>query len=161
MENVAADAVRAAAHQEQGTVFRITKQTCGGSYSSNTSIRDKQGNVLTSDKEQERRWAEHVEEMLNRDNPPDLPMMCDVSSPIQYCHRLVMKKTMDGPTRGIRWNLFSSLEDIDFADDVTLLSHIRQHLQEKINKLNDISQILRLKINQKKSKVMGINQRNR
>ena len=58
IENVAAETERAAAHQEQGTVFRITKQTCGGSYSSNASIRDKQGNVLTSDKEQERRWAE-------------------------------------------------------------------------------------------------------
>ena len=59
MDNLAAEAERAATHQEQGTVFRITKQTCGGSHSSNVIIRDKQGNMLTSDKEQERTWAEH------------------------------------------------------------------------------------------------------
>ena len=70
----------------------------------------------------------------------------------------VMKK-MEGPTRGIRWTMFSSLEDIDFADDVALLSHTPQDLQEKTSKLIDISQKLGLNINQKKSKVMGINQR--
>ena len=26
-----------------------------------------------TDKEQEQRWAEHVEEVLNREDPPDLP----------------------------------------------------------------------------------------
>ena len=69
----------------------------------------------------------------------------------------VMKKTMEGPARGIRCTLFSSLEDIDFVDGVALLSHTRQDLQEKTNKLNDISQKLGLKINKKKSKVTGIN----
>ena len=71
----------------------------------------------------------------------------------------VMKKTMEGSTRGIRWTLFSSLEDIDFADDVALLSHTRHDLQEKTSKLNDISQKLGIKITQKKSKVIRINQR--
>ena len=71
----------------------------------------------------------------------------------------VMKKTMEGPTRGIRWTLFSSLEDIDFADDVALLSHTRHDLQEKTSKLNDIGQKLGIKITQKKSKVIRINQR--
>ena len=71
----------------------------------------------------------------------------------------VMKKTMEGPTRGLRWTLFSSLEDIDFADDVALLSNTRQALQEKTSKLNDIGKKLGLKINQKKSKVIGISQK--
>ena len=72
----------------------------------------------------------------------------------------VMKKTMERPTRGIRWTMFSFLEDIDFADDVALLSHTRQDLQENISKLNDISHKLGLKINNNKSKMMVINQRN-
>ena len=49
------------------------QQICGGSYTSTAIIRDNQGNMLTSDKEQERRRAEHFEEMLNRDNLSDLP----------------------------------------------------------------------------------------
>ena len=31
--------------------------------------------MLTSDKEQERRWGEHFEEVLNRDNSSDLPQI--------------------------------------------------------------------------------------
>ena len=46
MDNLAAEAERAAAHQEQDTVYRITKQTCGGSYRSNAIIKDKQGNMM-------------------------------------------------------------------------------------------------------------------
>ena len=30
-------------------------------------------------------------------------------------------KTMEGPTRGIRWGLFSFLKEIDFVDDVAHL----------------------------------------
>ena len=73
IDQLAAEAERVAAHQEQGTVFRINKQICRWSHSSNAVIRDKQGHTLTSDKEQERRWAEHLEEVLNRNNPSDLP----------------------------------------------------------------------------------------
>lgn len=36
----------------------------------------------------------------------------------------VMKTTMEQP-RGIQWTLMQKLEDLDFADDVSLLSHIR------------------------------------
>jgi len=55
MDSLAAEAELAAEHQEQGTIFTFHKQICGGSYSSNAIIRDKQGNMLTSDKYQERR----------------------------------------------------------------------------------------------------------
>ena len=55
MDNLAAETERAVAHQERGTIFRITKQISGGPYSSNVIIRDKQGNMMKSDKEQERR----------------------------------------------------------------------------------------------------------
>ena len=46
----------------------ITKQICGGSYSSNVILRDKQGSMPSSDKDEERRWTKHFEEVLNRDN---------------------------------------------------------------------------------------------
>ena len=35
-------------------------------------------------------------------------------------------------TRGVQWLLFKQLEDIDFADDVALLSHRHSNLEEKI-----------------------------
>ena len=78
IDNLAAEAERAAEHQEQGTIFRITKQICGGPYSNHTLIRDNQGNMLTSDKEQKKRWVEHFEEVLNREDPLDLPDIPEV-----------------------------------------------------------------------------------
>ena len=53
-----------------------------------------------------------------------------------------MKETME---RRIRWTLFSSLEDIDFADDVAFLPHTRHDLQEKTCKLNDMQTEIRTK----------------
>lgn len=47
----------------------------------------------------------------------------------------VMRKTTEDAPRGIRWNISSTLEDLDFADDLALLSHTHHHLQEKTNAL--------------------------
>ena len=82
--------------------------------------------------------------------------MRHVSSPIQPCHRLDFEANTRG-TKKRNKTLFSFLEDVDFADDVALQSHTRHDLQEKTNTLKDTSQKLILKINKKKSKVMGLN----
>jgi hypothetical protein len=39
--------------------------------------------------------------------------------------------------RGIRWNISSTLEDLDFADDLALLSQTHHHLQEKTNRISN------------------------
>ncbi|RUS68725.1 hypothetical protein EGW08_023513 [Elysia chlorotica] len=44
----------------------------------------------------------------------------------------VMRRTTEDKPRGIRWNLFSTLEDLDFADDLALISHTHNHMQEKM-----------------------------
>jgi len=58
-------------------VYKITKLICGKySGSRNAPIRDKQGQLLTSEKDQEARWVEHFKEVLNRPAPevePDIP----------------------------------------------------------------------------------------
>ena len=42
----------------------------------------------------------------------------------------VMRRTTKDQSRGIRWTLFSTLEDLDFADDLALIFHTHQHMQE-------------------------------
>ena len=50
--------------------------------------------------------------------------MCDVSTPIQHCHKLgLKKKTMEGPAQD---GHCSPPSRIDVTDDVALLSHTRQ-----------------------------------
>ena len=50
----------------------------------------------------------------------------------------IMMKTAEGPKRRLKFTLSSFLEDVDFADDVALLSHTRPDMEEKINTLKDV-----------------------
>ena len=43
----------------------------------------------------------------------------------------IMKETTDRRRNGIHWTLFKQLDDLDFADDIALLSHTHQQMQEK------------------------------
>ena len=43
----------------------------------------------------------------------------------------IMKTTMEGRNNGIQWSLWKQLDDLNFADDLVLLSHRQQQMQEK------------------------------
>ena len=40
----------------------------------------------------------------------------------------IMRRTVGKGENGIRWNFMSKLDDLDFADDVALLSSNKQHI---------------------------------
>ena len=44
---------------------------------------------------------------------------------------VVMRRTTEDRSRGIRWTLFPTMEDLDFADDLALVSHTQEDVQEK------------------------------
>ena len=69
----------------------------------------------------------------------------------------VMRRTTEDQSRSIRWTLFSTLEDLDFADDLALVSHTHQHMQEKTTRLSTYAQQVGLRISQKKTGVMLLN----
>ncbi|XP_061173378.1 uncharacterized protein LOC133182546 [Saccostrea echinata] len=69
----------------------------------------------------------------------------------------VMRKTTEDSPRGIRWCLFSTLEDLDFADDLALMSHTHQHIQEKTNRLQIYGHQVGLRISTKKTETMTLN----
>jgi hypothetical protein len=48
------------------------KNQCGGRRKTNMPVKDKQGNIITSEREQNERWREHFEEVFNRPEPSDL-----------------------------------------------------------------------------------------
>ena len=69
-----------------------------------------------------------------------------------------MKQTCD-QKRGIQWTLFEHLEDLDFADDLALLSRQITHLQEKTAKLSLYAAHTGLQISLNKTKSMHINRK--
>ena len=48
----------------------------------------------------------------------------------------VMRRTVGGGENGIRWKLTSKLDDLDFADDIVLLSSPKQQIQDKTTRLD-------------------------
>ena len=72
----------------------------------------------------------------------------------------VMRQTTSDRVRGIRWTPLSTFEDLDFADDLLLLSHTHQHMQEKTTRLSMFALQVGLKISQKKTEVMMLNASN-
>jgi len=69
----------------------------------------------------------------------------------------IMKTTTTGRTNGIQWTLWTQLDDLDFADDLALLSLSHSQMQDKTTRLETISAGTGLKISGKKTELMKIN----
>ncbi|KAJ8333838.1 hypothetical protein SKAU_G00411570 [Synaphobranchus kaupii] len=69
----------------------------------------------------------------------------------------IMKTTTAGRKNGIQWTLWSQLDDLDFADDLALLSHNCNQMQDKTTRLATTSAGTGLKINKKKTEIVKIN----
>nr|KAG5712781.1 hypothetical protein BaRGS_007378 [Batillaria attramentaria] len=69
----------------------------------------------------------------------------------------IMKTTTAGRKNGIQWTLWTQLDDLDFADDLPLLSHSHSQMQAKTTCLEATSAETGLKINRRKTELMKIN----
>lgn len=57
----------------------------------------------------------------------------------------------------IEWTPIKHLEDLDFADDISLLSHQHQHMQSKLTRLTEEAVKTGLSINETKTENKQIN----
>ena len=71
-----------------------------------------------------------------------------------------MSNSVERARKGIRLKMTTMLEDLDFADDLALISSTFMHIQMKIDRLNRNGKGTGLKISAKKTKVMRINVNN-
>ena len=69
----------------------------------------------------------------------------------------IMRNTTAGNKTGIRRNVTSKLEDLDFADDIALMSSCYTHMQTKTRQLNQFVARTGLRINKKNTQVLRIN----
>ena len=68
----------------------------------------------------------------------------------------MMTSTAQG-RNGIQWTAWKQLDDLDYADDLALLSHTRHRMQEKTSAVVDASARLGLKIHKGNNKVLKVN----
>lgn len=69
-------------------------------------------------------------------------------------------KEISKEKRGIVWGLQNHLEDLDFADDICLISHRHCDMQSKLDELVVRSRAIGLEVNIKKTKAMRIHNTN-
>ena len=69
----------------------------------------------------------------------------------------VMKSTTQGKRNCIQWTFLTQLDDLDFADDLALLSYSHTQMQDKTSKLEKVSAGIGLKVNKRKTELMRIN----
>jgi hypothetical protein len=74
----------------------------------------------------------------------------------------VMRSVTQDRRRGIQWGLVNKLEDLDFADDLCLLSETHGNMQMKLEDLTNKAEKTGLVINVKKTKALeGKHKQNR
>ena len=69
----------------------------------------------------------------------------------------VMRQSTAGQRTGIQWTFTKQLEDLDFADDIGLLSHKQQDVQEKLCRVAAETEKTGLQINIGKTEDMRVN----
>ena len=68
-----------------------------------------------------------------------------------------MKTSTKQTRNGIQWTLWTQLEDLDFSDDIALLSHTHKQMPDKINIITEVSSQTGLNVNRNKTKVLRNN----
>jgi hypothetical protein len=68
-----------------------------------------------------------------------------------------MRKSLGNRKRGIEWGMKDRLEDLDFADDICLLSQRYSDMKDKLIRLQHEAKLAGLNINVNKTKEMRIN----
>lgn len=72
----------------------------------------------------------------------------------------IMTSSTAQGNHGIQWTPWKQLDDLDFADDLALLSHTQQQMQEKTNHVASTSAQVGLNIHKDKTKILKINAAN-
>ena len=68
-----------------------------------------------------------------------------------------MRETVKQGQNDIQWTFTKQLDDLDFADDICLLSHTHKQMQKKSSKLTQEAEKTGLKINIQKIKLLKVN----
>ena len=77
ISDLAGEAEDAARMGNNAQLYKITKKLCGKNLCKNKPVKDKEGNILTSEEEQAERWSTHFQETLNQPDPEEEALIDD------------------------------------------------------------------------------------
>ncbi|VDP20283.1 unnamed protein product [Schistosoma margrebowiei] len=162
-------------------LYDTTKKLAGKYSKPERAVKDKKDRPITEIQQQRNRWIEHFEELLNRPAPmnplhieaahTDLPI--DINPPTKEEIRMAIRQIKNGKAagpdnipaealktstsegkHGMQWTAQNQLDDLNFADDLTLLSHTHEQMQMKTASVAAVSASIGLNIHKGKTKVL-------
>lgn len=82
----------------------------------------------------------------------------DILSPLLFLIVLdYVLRQVQNKQRGIHWNTFQRLDDLDYADDIAFMTHTLKEMREICERLKIFAADVGLKVNVAKTKIMVIN----
>ena len=133
IEELADKAEQAAARGEMTVVYKITKRICGtcNNFNQSACVKDKNGNALTTERNQAARWVQHFQEVLNRpesDGPANPPPADDVleinTSPLTEVEvRTAIKAMKSGKAPGID-SIHAEMLKVDIETSTKILTNL-------------------------------------
>ncbi|GFS06814.1 hypothetical protein ElyMa_004714300 [Elysia marginata] len=81
LEAKAKEAEEAARNQHTKTLYSIVKTLTNERPRKSTAIKDKENNIITNSEDRKKRWKEHFNEILNRNEPVN--PVCEEEAPVE------------------------------------------------------------------------------
>ncbi|KAK3549305.1 hypothetical protein QTP70_034532 [Hemibagrus guttatus] len=136
------------------TVYMTTKKLRGDrGQNQDIPVRAKDGTPITEEYAKLERWKEHFRQILNRPDPPVLADIPEADEDLDIDMGDIRVEEVKAAIHKMK----NALEDLDYADDLGLLAHRHQDIQQKTEKLSEIASTIGLKVNNKKTQVLRKN----
>ena len=156
VDNLASEAERAANRGEMSTVYKITKQLCGGTQSKPSQVKGKDGKPITTEREQAARWVEHFKEVLNcpePDEPANPPLaqddlIIDITPPTEEEVEKAIKCLKTGKAPGIDC-IHAEMLKADIKTSSKVLTNLFKNIWDKDTIPDDWSKGLIVKLPKK------------
>ena len=135
IEEMADEAEQAAAMGKINVVYKITKRICGtcNNFNQSACVKDKNGDALTTERNQAARWVQHFQEVLNRpepDGPANPPPVDDAleinTSPpteVKVTCRTAIKAMKSGKAPGIDF-IHAEMLKVDIETSTKILTNL-------------------------------------
>ncbi|VDP47792.1 unnamed protein product [Schistosoma margrebowiei] len=157
VEELATTVEKAPREGNMKQLYDTTKKLAGKYSKPERPVKNKEGKPITEIQQQRNRWVEYFEELLNRPapmNPPDIEaahtdLPIDVNPPTKEEIRMAVRQIKSGKAAARNQS-----DDLDFADDLALLSRTHEQMQMKTASVAAVSASVGLSIHKGKTKVL-------